>query len=437
MNLSIGRFFFVGLLFVPGLLVAEMSTLNLGLDYKLRGVDIQNNDGLPATSDNLSYYSHQARVYMNGWLNDDVEAGLRIQSVNIWGLEGSTSAPVTRYPAADGTPWIEQIYLHMPHLIGKHLDLTIGRQPITIGDGLLVSDDELGFNAIRAKVFLPLGMGLDLFTAKINESLNEGKDADLNGAVVGLNQGENNWQLSWIQEDNKSPSPYLLGGSTTTATRISRTFYDVRLFGDLKDAYYKLEFALAQGQSRTSAGDIKIEGMGEKIELGAQSDTVRFGRFGVKALYASGSGDDPGTTDKDESFRPTFTQRWDGLQRKGWGQHFGGNLSDAYDSASPFSAASTGLPNGASGIKTLGFGIFTVQRVNWTGNIDYYTFDSRVKVPGSNEKGIGAELDLGIVYRYTGSVSFGFGAATFFPGPVYGETVSKVTRYTAETELHF
>lgn len=421
----------------PGFAVADISTLNLGLDYKLRGVGIQNSDGLPATSDNLSYYSHQARIYMNGWLNDDVEAGLRVQSINVWGLEGSTSAPVTRYPATDGTPWIEQIYLHLPHLVGKHVDLTIGRQSIVIGDGLLVSDDQLGFNAIRAKVSLPQGVGLDLFTAKVNESLSEQKDFNLSGAVVALNQGDNKWELSWVREDNKNPSSYLLGGSTTTASRVSRTFYDLRLFGDLKDAYYKLELALGQGHSQTSAGDIKIQGMGEKIELGAQSDTVRFGRFGVKALYASGSGDDPGTTDKDESFRPTFSQRWDGLQRKGWGQHFGGTLSDAYNSAAPFSSADTGLPNGASGIKTLGLGLFTVQRVNWTGNLDYYTFDSRVKVPGLNQKGIGAELDLGIVYRYTGYVSFGFGAATFFPGPVYGDSVSKITRYTAETEIHF
>jgi hypothetical protein len=427
----------LALLLAPGFAGAELSALNLGLDYKLRGVGIQNNDGLPDTQDSRSYYSHQARIYMNGWLNNDVEAGLRIQSINIWGLEGSTSAPVTRYPAADGTPWIEQVYVHMPNLIGKHLDLTIGRQSIVIGDGMLVSDDQLGFNALRAKVFLPAGVGLDLFTAKVQESLNGQKDSDLNGAVVGFNQGDNKWELSWIQEENKSPSAYLLGGSTTTATRVSRTFYDLRLFGDLKDAYYKLEFAMGQGHSQTSAGDVKIQGIGEKIELGAQSDTARFGRFGVKALYASGSGDDPGTTDKDESFRPTFAQRWDGLQRKGWGQHFGGTLSDGYDPNFPFSPTATGLPNGASGIKTLGFGIFTVQRVNWTGNIDYYTFDSRVKVPGSNQKSIGAELDLGLAYRYTGYVTFGLGAATFFPGDVYGENVSKVTRYTAETEIHF
>jgi hypothetical protein len=429
--------FLLSLVLLPSLVLAEMSSLNLGLDYTVRGVAIQNNDIDPNTNDNYNYTSHQARVYMNGWLNEDVEAGLRVQSVNIWGLEGSTSAPLSRYPATDGTPWIEQVYIHMPTLVNKRLDLTIGRQSIVVGDGMLVSDDQLGFNAIRAKVSLPRGMGVDLFTAKVNESLNGQKDSDLNGAVVSLTQGDNKWELSWIQENNKSPSIYTLGGTTTTASSLSRTFFDLRLFGDLKDAYYKVEFALAKGKADLPGGGVKIQGIGEKIELGAQSDTAKFGRFGVKAVYASGSGDDPASTDKDESFRPTFAHRWDGLQRSGYGQHFGATLSDAYDPESPFSPSATGLPNGASGIKTLGFGIFTVQKVNWTGNIDYYTFDSRVKVPGSNQKSLGAELDIGVVYRFTGYVTFALGSATFFPGDVFGQSIAKVTRYTAEATLHF
>ena len=423
------------LLFVSGAARADVSTLNLGLDYTLRGIGIKNNDGVPSTKDNLSYTSHQARAYLSGWLTEDVEAGFRVQSINIWGLEGSTSAPVTRYPAADGTPWIEQIYVHLPNLAGKHLDLTIGRQPIVIGDGMLVSDDQLGFNAIRAKISLPRGLGLDLFTAKVKETLSANQDSNLNGAVAALNQGDNRWELSWINEDTGGPSEYTLGRTTTTASSVKRTFYDLRLFGDLKDAYYKLELAIGKGTAKVGDQKIAIDGIGEKLELGAQSDTARFGRFGVKALYASGSGDDEGTTDKDESFRPTFAHRWDGLQRAGWGQHFGATLSDAYNPSAPFSSNGTGLPPGASGIKTLGFGIFTVQRVNWTGSIDYYTFDSRVKVSAKNS--LGAELDLGLVYRYTSYLTFSLGDAIFFPGDTYGDSVAKVTRYTADARLHF
>ncbi|MBK8869932.1 MAG: alginate export family protein [Elusimicrobia bacterium] len=414
---------------------ADADTIKLGFDYGLSAVGISNNDGKTTTADDLNYYSHQIRAYLNGQLSPNVEAGLRVQSVNVWGLEGSTNAPSTRYPAADGTPWIEQAYLHMPRLAGNHLALTLGRQSIVVGDGLLVSDDDLGFNALRAQIRLPWQLGLDLFTAKINEGLENKTDFDLNGVVASLKRGDNHWDLAWVQEINDAPSNYRLGGSTQTASRVNRTFYDLRLFGDLKDAYYKLELALGQGNASTSAGDVKIQGQSEKIELGAQTDTARLGRFGVKALYASGSGDDPDSTDKDESFRPTFSKRWKGLQREGWGRHFAATPSDAYDPDHPFSSDGTGLPGVASGIKTLGLGLFTIQKVNWTGSIDYFTYDSRIKVSGQNS--LGAELDLGLLYRYTNSVSFDFSAATFFPGDVYGPETSKVTRYTASTQIHF
>lgn len=414
---------------------SDSDTIKLGFDYDLNAVAIDNNDVQSDTKDSLNYYSHQLRAYLSGEIAPGIETGLRFQSVNIWGLEGSTQTPSTRYPSADGTPWIEQIYLHMPRLVGGHLALTVGRQSILLGDGTLVSDDDLGFNAVRAQIRLPWKTGLDLFTAKISEGLEKKTDFDLNGVVASLVRGDNHWDLAWVQETNDAPANYLLGGSTQPVSRVNRTFYDLRLFGDLKDAYYTLELALGQGQASTPTGDIKIQGQSEKIELGAQTDTVRFGRFGVKALYASGSGDDPDSTDKDESFRPTFAKRWKGLQREGWGRHFAASMSDAYDSDHPFSSEGTGLPGTASGIKTLGFGVFTIQKVNWTGSIDYFTYDSRIKVSGQNS--LGAELDLGLAYRYTGAVSFDFSSATFFPGDVFGTSTSKVTRYTAEAKIHF
>jgi len=413
----------------------ELSSLNIGLDYRLRGVAIDNNDTQADTNDSLNYYSQQARVYMTGWLNENVEASLRVQSLNIWGLEGSTS-PVTRYPAADGSPWIENVYVNMPNLLNKHLKLVIGRQPITLGDGLLVSDDRLGFNAVRAQVSLPKKMDLDLFTAKISEGLGTTKgDVDLNAAVWALEQGDNRWELGWVREKDGGPNDYRLAKGTEPINSYSKNFYDLRLFGNLKDAYYKLEYIMQSGSAQQQNGEtMDITGDAQRIELGAQSDTERFGRFGVKTVYASGSGDDPASTNKDEGFRSSFSKQWDGLQRDGMGTHYGATLSDAYNPSAPFSTQDTGLPLGASGIKTLGLGLFTVQKIIWTGTLDYYIFDSRTKNNGKNS--LGTELDLGLNFRYTGYVTFALGASYFFPGDLY-ESANRVTRYSAETHVHF
>lgn len=428
------KILFVFPLFVS-LAFSETSTLNIGVDYKLTAVMSDNDAVVPAAGPSLNYYTHQIRPYVTTQLNSQVEAVFRLQSINLWGQESSTGPAGTRFPKADGTPWVENAYLRIPGLAWDRLDLILGRQPLLIGDGTLVSDDNAGMNALRAKIALPKGMSLDLFTAKVAEAAGGNNDFDLKGAVWEVAQGDTHWELAWIQESNGAPSVYPLAGTTTAVSHIQRTFYDLRIFGDLRDAYYKLELGLQGGAIRqATGGDIALSGVAQRVEVGAQTDTVRFGRFGVWAVYASGSGDDPSTPTEDEAFRATFAKRWDGLRRTGLGQYYAATLSDAHDPASPFSSESTGLPAGASGIKTIGLGLSTVQKVRWTASLGYYVYDSKRKVAGKNS--LGAELDAVLEFRPT-DVGFRFGAATFFPGDLYGPSAAKVTRLTAETTFHF
>jgi hypothetical protein len=418
---------------------AQFPSLNLGVDYRLRGIAIENPDYQGGTKDHLNYYSQAVRFYTRSWLNEDIEASFRLQSINVWGLEGRGLPAGTRYPAADGTPWVEQMYIHLPNLAWNKVDLIVGRQPIVWGDGMLISDDELGFNALRAQVDLPWAFDMDLFTAKSQEALAGKDDSDVYGFLLGTNREHNRWELGWLQERHYGPTPYVRPTSTATATKILREFYDVRLFGNLQGAYYKLELALQKGSARIPppGRDVKIRGVGQKLELGAQTDTVRFGRFGVRAIWAEGSGDDAGTDGTDEAFRPAFARRWDGLQRIGYGDYFAATLSDAYDNTAPFSSSptATGLPLGFSGIRTMGLGIFSTQAVRWTAALDYYTYLARTKPTGQND--LGSEIDAEILYRYTGFVTFRLGGSFFFPGPVFGNTATRVTVYRAEAHVHF
>lgn len=413
---------------------SDVSGLSVGLDYRLKAIAVLNPDAQGNTPGNLNYYSQSAAVYLNSQLNATTEARLRVRSLNIWGLEGS-GTPSTRYPAADGTFWIQQASLRLTSLIGDRLALTLGRQPFQLGDGMLVSDDGLGFNGVLADLSFGRGLTGKLFTAKINESLGQGDDSDLHVVSLGMKRDENLWDLSWVREKSGATGTYQLASGTTTATDVFREFYDFRFAGDLKDAYYRLELALQKGDATLGGSNTSLSGSGQRIELGAQTDSPRWGRFGVKGLYASGTGDDAGTPTEDEGFRPTFAKRWNGLEREGSGAYYGASLSDVFQPGAPFAAEGSGLPAGASGIKTLGLGIFTVQKVRYTFGLDYYIFDSRVKVAGENA--LGAETDLSLTYRHSSNVSFHAGAAYFFPGALYGPNASRVSRYALETHIEF
>lgn len=424
------------LLAVP--LRADFNSLNIGVDGRVRYVSISNNNMSKRTKESLNYYSQSSRAYMTAWLNEDVEAAFRAQSITLWGMEG-TNTLVTTYPKADGTPWVEEAYVHMPNLAWKHLNLIIGRQPIMLGDGMIVSSDDKGFDAIRAQLKGPWKTELDLFTAKIAGTTADPAAPSLKAAVFRAQQAERNWDLSVIQETHGREDNYLMGASTYTALRVQRRFYDVRLFGDLKDAYYKLEMAMQQGTVLLAPDTkVKLKGIGERLELGAQKDTDKWGRFGVKVLFAQGTGDDNGTETTDEAFRPSFCRRWDGLQRSGFGDHFAATLSDVYDPSAPFTPGTTGLPTGFSGVRTMSLGIFSTQKVFWTGSIDYFTYQALTKPTGMAD--LGAEIDLGITYRYTGFVTFRLGEDLFFPGKAYKTSLpdaSRVMRTTLEAHVHF
>jgi len=245
------------------------SKLELGWDWRLRHIAISNPDGNSNTEDRLNYSSSRMRFYIITILTQDIEAVIRIQSIKPWGTEGTNTPNETRYPNADGTPWLESAYVKVPHIMGMPLDLTVGRQPIVIGDGLLISDDELGFNAIRLQSILPFQLGrevplqfsIDVFTAKVKENLNGAQDADLNAGILSARWGRLNLDALWMQDANKANMTYLLGRSTITTSSIIREIIGFRLFSNLKDAYYKGEFGFQSGTITKNDGtEIDLSG---------------------------------------------------------------------------------------------------------------------------------------------------------------------------------
>jgi len=204
------RFLIPFLLLLP-ICAHSASKLDLGWDWRLRHIALSNPDGNSNTEDRLNYSSSRMRFYIKTILTQDIEAVMRLQSIKPWGTEGTNTPNETRYPNADGTPWLESAYVKIPHILGMPIDLTFGRQPIVIGDGLLISDDELGFNAIRIQSLLPfqlgrevpLQFGIDVFTAKVKENLNGAQDADLNAGILTAFWGRATIDAIWMQEEKE------------------------------------------------------------------------------------------------------------------------------------------------------------------------------------------------------------------------------------------
>jgi hypothetical protein len=72
-----------------------------------------------------------------------------------------------------------------------------------------------------------------------------------------------------------------------------------------------------------------------------------------------------------------------------------------------------GLPPGTSGIQTIHLGLEATPFSQWTLQFDYCTFKADKNLSG--KKDLGTELDYGIVYRFSGLVTFRGSYNTFIP----------------------
>ncbi len=446
------------LFFIFGSRAAHATSLSLGADYDLRGVSNTPSD---RTIHSDSYYDQQLQAYLTTDLSRDVEASVRVQSITPWGLEGSTTPLTTRYPNANGGLWVQNAYARLPHIWNDHLIVTVGRQPIQWGDGKILSDDDLGFDAIRAQLKSPfrrIPFDIDGFTAKIHEGLNQPADTDLNGAMLSFDSRVYHWELMGLWENSSGDQLYQVGSTTVpfAASKVQRVIYGVRAITRVRDAYIKGEYYQQAGTVQTPSGgsDIKLGGTAFLIGVGGKQNTTKFGRFGAVLEYSEGSGDDATTPGKDEAFRAPFASRWTGLERKGYGRYFAANFSDAYSPSQPFadaSASNSGLPPGISGIQTAHFGVDSTPWSQWTFSFDYYQYKgersngdltlAETAVTGATPgegKELGTEFDYGFEYRYSGLVTVRGNINTFTPGAAYGpDTAQKAEASNIELSLKF
>ena len=225
------------------------ANLSVGADYRLRGVANTKHD---KTYSSDRYYDQQLQAYLTTDLSKDVEASVRVQSITPWGLEGSSTPLVTRYPDGNGDLWVQHAYARLPHIWKDRIIVTVGRQPIQWGDGKILSDDDLGFNAIRVQLKSPfrrLPFDLEGFTAKINESISGPGDKDLHGAMLSFDSKSFRWDMMGLMEKSDGTQSYEVGASCSpfNAAKIERLIYGVRAITRLKDAYLKGEYYIQGG----------------------------------------------------------------------------------------------------------------------------------------------------------------------------------------------
>jgi hypothetical protein len=447
---------------------SALSTLDIGTEYRLRAMAIDNPD-YGQSAPNEALYSQRALAHVGGRFSPNLEFMTQIQAINVVGSTQTINNPSiepagSRYPSENFSPWIQTAYMKARNIFDSPVDVTVGRQPMMLGDGLILSDDDLGFTGIRVQSRFPdYGIQADAFTFRTGQSLSAGNaSTDIYGLELTKPMHAIRFQLSVVNEHDASGTTIFIRPSENancyanpnispqychydantdwTASRITKTFYDGRVEGRLLEGgFYKAELAFQNGQvNRSSAtlGSVALGGYAFALSAGLYTHISKYGPIEVHGVFAIGSGDSGGSTD--DAFQPDFGHRYDGLERSGFGEYFGATPYDAFGSTNN----PRGLPPGFSGIRIIGGGVTAHPTSLLSVGIDYFVYDAQ-ELPSSqfsvssSDTSLGSEFDIGAGFAYTSYLNFRASAAFFSPGPAFGGYSSNARRFLIEAIGHF
>lgn len=512
------RIIFLLILFLSLSAFAQADSLNIDTDYRLRAISYTNNDFNDTTNDSIDFYSHRLKLSFIGQFNEGIEIGSKLSAFEVIG--STTTLFQTPYQKTDFTPNIENAYLKITKFINLPADVTIGKQNLEYGDGLIIGDNGVGYNAALvhiydmrniftsvggfvSKPFKNTGVGakvkkisksiyldkilypfgflyeklyikktlssgyssaresvvsiaesnypVDLFTAKISEGFYTKTDRDIYGFIIGAKLPKHKLEFMYFEDYDYSAANYNYAGVSNKTSGITKNFYDLRLTRKEKVMEYSAEAVWQRGTvSFQNAQNINFLGYGYLLKGKLIAENTKIGKVAARTLFLNCSGDDNPADDNDESFSPSFTKRYDGLEKSGFGKLFALNPVD------------TALPvnSNYSGLNVFSVGTDLNPIYGWDIDITYFLY-STSKGPkdqtapkakgleqilvymgslGKSDEAfiIGLELDLGVKYVFSKYLDLGFYYCRYTP-PAYNAAGYWPTRNPAtyyQFELH-
>jgi len=416
---------------------AEVQNVKVSGDLTVRSIyranyDLDENDnnssGVTPSNNSENYFMQSVGINIDADLTDNVSTTVRLVNQRDWDNNSSGSATFD----VD----LDLAYVTLKEMVYAPLTLTVGRQDLWFGRGLIVgsslgttgdfngsiSADEYSettaFDAIKATLDLA-PWKLDLLYSKIDENtIYAHDDVDLYGANVGYKFDQYNAEAEAYVFSKKDASK-----SDTTANVTTVNTYGLR--GSLEpitNLTIGAEGAIQRGtysDRSTNGKDIKayaVDAFG-KYKF---TDVMLKPTLGVEYIMLSG--------EKDPSSGSASTWHgWDAMYRGKYDTAIRDFQNYLYATRARAAVTNTvwDQDSGMSNQNTLLVkgSIIPVEDVTLEGTYAHFWFNEKLNAANlsalkSNSE-IGDELDLLLTYDYTEDVSFGLLTGWFFPGKAF------------------
>ena len=401
---------------------SAVESVKVGGDINIFGV-WRDNYPYFKSSEGTSYKSYNffqttARVYVTAELTDNVQAMIRLINERYWDCTGCSSTSELKVLLDLG-------YIKVTDLLTPGLTLTVGRQEIQFGEGLVVGSQYNAYGTVLGNVSVSYPFSTaanDLVFQKAFDAIRADYEVATVPVVITAFGAK-------ITENSTSP----IAPRTTDTSDTNLYGLNVEYRPDLYnlDVYYVRGDALHTDQNldtaglRVSGSIPAVEGLSLKLEYAKQfgedgSDNDYDGwalLFGgsyefpvdmkpvVRVAYNLFSGDDNGTNDK---------------ECDDWQMVFPSNIASRIGPVYyAFSANNTASLTTESNLQVinLGLDIQPVEKVKLS--LDGYWLKGDEDIGCTNEDDIGYEVDLGVNYQYTEDLSFGLTGGMLFTGDLF------------------
>jgi len=392
-----------------------------------------------------NFLMSQIRLRVDADLTDNVAATVRLINERVWNGQNDTISGGT------GNIDLDLAYVTLKEFLYSPLNLTIGRQEIRFGNGLIIGRAQIptgvvniptdlterkAFDAIRATLnYDPLV--IDLMFAKINtQDTTRNNDTDLMGinATYALNKKTNVSAYYFLKSDNNNGTSNSKGKAdkvNTIGMLVSSTPIE-NLALSLEGAY---QFGKNDGSTDTSIiyndrSAYALQAMVDYTFAKVKMTPV----IGASYTYLSGN----------KSATASSQKSWDAMY---YDQKLG-NIAYAllgFTDLSVFNLRASCKPVEDVSL-SLVYGYYDFAKVKdgaWTygsshfydGSTQYYTAASTPLRSGKSH--IGDELDATITYDYTEDVQFGLTGGLFLPGKVWDIEKQNATQLIGSMKVTF
>jgi len=415
----------VALIAVPAF--AEVQNVKVSGDIDSKMINRSNYDFNNYTSgaqDKDTWFMSTARVQIDADLTDNVSTCVRLLNERDWTVESSNTAEIA----------LDLASVKMKEMFYAPLTLTIGRQNLRFGNGLVVGDpdsndaavnpslfaDDLSvrksFDAVRATLdYNPLV--LDLIFAKITAGSNIGTDRtndDTN--LIGINAAYK------FDKYNSEMEAYMFAKNARSSLETDQVYtYGVRgSLEPISKLVVDAELATQQGDYRV--GGVALDRSAWAADLGAAYaiDYKWSPKVAARYIYRSGqkqggddADDDTTGVSKYKAWDTSFEDQTHGIIAN---RIFNNNNDGVDSNGSTINLMASVVPVQDLTVALDYYYFMLAQR--WT-NLDDTTRAAMNNYEVRNNKNLGQEVDLSLAYDYTEDVKLGLTAGFFLPGKTF------------------